>query len=314
MTAVAVGDEVDDTQPAAVEARSPWALAWWRLRRDRAAVISAAVIALLVLMAVCAPLVAHLTGHGPNTQYPSIGLTADGLPRGPNSTFLLGTDSLGRDLLVRAFYGARVSLAVGLAASISAVVLGTAVGLAAGFAGGKVDAVLSRLTDTFLSFPDLLAAIAISSVAGPGIGVVIATIAVLSWGGVARVVRGQVLSIREKEYVEAARAIGTRPGRIMFADVLPNIISPILVMTTLRVPSAIVLEAALSFLGIGVIPPTATWGGMLSGAVDYYQTAWWYLLVPGVLLLAATLSFNMLGDSIRDALDPKGTTVALDRR
>jgi peptide/nickel transport system permease protein len=297
-----------------VRSRSPWSLAAYRLRQDGAAVIALATVCALVLMAVMAPLVAHLTGHGPNEQFPATGLTPEGLPCPPGGEFWLGTDSLGRDVLVRAFYGARVSLEVGITASISAVLIGTAVGLVAGYARGKVDAVLARLTDTILSFPDLLAAIAITAVVGPGEWVVISVIALLSWGGVARIVRGQVISVRQREYVEAAQAVGAKSGRIMLAEVLPNIVSPLLVVTTLRVPSAIVVEASLSFLGVGILPPTPTWGTMLADAVEYYQVAWWFLAAPGFLLMAATLAFNTLGDSLRDALDPRGTAKPRPRR
>jgi peptide/nickel transport system permease protein len=294
----------DDESPVA--SRSPWELAWLRLRKDKTAIASSAVVLFIVLLAICAPLIAHLAGHGPNTQYLITGLTPAGLPKAPSWTFFFGTDDLGRDIMVRTVYGARVSLVVGLAASVSAVIIGTTVGMVAGFIGGKIDLLLSRLMDVILSFPFLLAAIALVSVVGPSLLVTIGVIAFFSWAAVGRIVRGLTLSIREKEYIEAARAVGESDFRLMFTEVLPNLVAPLLVYTTLLIPSAISFEATLSFLGLGVVPPTASWGGMLATGVQYYQQAWWFITFPGIALLATTLSFNLLGDSLRDALDPRG--------
>jgi ABC-type dipeptide/oligopeptide/nickel transport system permease subunit len=289
-----------------VAGRSPWELAWLRLRKDKTAITSAVVIVILVVLAICAPLIAHLVGHGPNTQYPLTGLSPAGLPLGPNTHFLFGTDDLGRDILVRTVYGARVSLLVGIIASVSAMVIGTAIGMVAGFVGGAVDTLLSRFMDVILSFPFLLAAIALVSVVGPSLVVTIAVIAFFSWASVGRIVRGLTLSIREKEYIEAARAVGQSNFRLMYAEVLPNLVAPILVYTTLLIPAAISFEATLSFLGLGVVPPQASWGDMLATGVQYYQQAWWYITFPAIALLITTVSFNLLGDSLRDALDPRG--------
>jgi peptide/nickel transport system permease protein len=292
-----------------VKGRGPWRLAWQRLRRDRVAIGSAVVICCLVIFALAAPLVARAVGHGPNTQYRTTGLTPEGLPVGPSRTFLLGTDNLGRDILVRIAYGARISLLVGVVSTVLAVAIGVVVGLVSGYSGGAVDTVLARLMDVVLSFPFLLFAIALVSVVGPSLRVAILVIAFFSWAAVGRVVRGQTLSLREREFVEAARSLGASNLRIMFVDVLPNLSAPILVYTTLLIPVAIVFEATLSFLGLGVVPPTPSWGGMLAESLQYYQVAWWFVLFPGLALLATTLSFNLFGDSVRDALDPNADRI-----
>ncbi len=294
------------TAPAKrIEGRSPWLLAWQRLRRDRVAMISLVVIVLIILLALCAPLVAHVTGHPPNEQYRRTGLSPDGLPVAPSSTFWLGTDDLGRDILVRIAYGARISLLVGVAATALTVVIGVIVGLAAGFLGGIVDTVLARLVDVILSVPFLLVAIALVSLTGPSLGVTIIVIGFFSWASVGRIVRGQVLSLREREFVEAARSLGASDRRIMFVDILPNVLAPVIVYASLLIPVVIVVEATLSFLGLGLPPPTADWGGMISEGQQYYTTAWWFILFPGLALLVTTLAFNLLGDGIRDAFDPR---------
>jgi oligopeptide/dipeptide ABC transporter ATP-binding protein len=310
--AEAPGDSAAGQAPAGgadqdgIEGRSQWRLAWERLRHDRVAIVSAAFIALLVLLALFAPVVAHLVGHGVNQQNDTTGLTQAGLPRPPSSAYWFGTDDLGRDVFVRTIYGARISLIVGLVSSLSAVVVGTTIGLLAGFLGGLADSLLSRFMDLILSFPFLLAAIALVSVVGPSLTIIILVIAFFSWAAVGRIARGLAMSIKEKEYIEAARAGGARSLRIMFVEVLPNLTAPLIVYTTLLIPSAIAFEAVLSFLGLGVVPPTPSWGDMLAEAVGYYQVAWWFIGFPGLALLATTLAFNLLGDSLRDALDPRG--------
>ncbi len=300
-----------------IEGRSPWRLAMDRLRHDRAAMIALGVIIIIVLVAIFAPVFALITGHGVYRQFrgpaPPIGLTPTGQPVGPTSAFLLGTDDQGRDILVRIAYGARVSLFVGVVATGITVGIGLVVGLAAGFFGGLTDSILARLMDWLLAIPFLLFAISLVSVVlvhpigfiRPGLPVVIIVLGVLTWASVGRLVRGQVLSIREKEYVEAARALGAGPWRIMFIDILPNLMGPVLVLATLYIPTAIVFEATLSFLGIGIPAPTASWGGMLSEAQNYYQVAWWYVVFPATALLITTLAFNLLGDGVRDAMDPR---------
>ena len=301
--AIEMVDVIDE--PKAIEGRSPFVLALRRLRRDKVAMVSLVVIVLIVLMAIFAPVFASITGHPPNEQYRDIGLTPDGLPRGPNGTFWLGTDDLGRDILVRIAYGARVSLLVGVAATAITVVVGVVLGLAAGFLGGLVDTVLARLIDVVLSVPFLLVAIALVSVTGPSLTVTVMVIGFFSWASVARIVRGQVLSLREREFVEAARSLGAGDSRIMFVDILPNVLAPVIVYTTLLIPVVIVTQATLSFLGLGLPPPTADWGGMISASQNYYTTAWWFILFPGLALLITTLAFNLFGDGVRDAFDPR---------
>ncbi|MEV5965247.1 ABC transporter permease [Kribbella sp. NPDC051952] len=301
--AIEMIDVVDE--PRAIEGRSPFVLALRRLRRDKVAMISLAVILLIVLMAIFAPVFSAITGHPPNEQYRDIGLTPDGLPRGPNGTFWLGTDDLGRDILVRIAYGARVSLLVGVIATAITVVIGVVLGLAAGFLGGITDTVLARLIDVVLSVPFLLVAIALVSVTGPSLTVTVLVIGCFSWASVARIVRGQVLTLREREFVEAARSLGAGDSRIMFVDILPNVLAPVIVYTTLLVPVVIVTQATLSFLGLGLPPPTADWGGMISTSQNYYTTAWWFILFPGLALLITTLAFNLFGDGVRDAFDPR---------
>ncbi len=288
-----------------IEGRSPWVLAWQRLRRDRVAIGSAIVILLVALLAICAPLIAWAVGHGPNQTFPATGLTSAGLPRPPSTTFLLGTDDLGRDVLVRVAYGARISLLVGVAATGLAVLLGVGVGLLAGYFGGHTDSVLGRLMDIVLSFPLLLFAIALVAIVGPSLPITIIVIAFFSWAPVGRVVRGQTLALKEREFVEAARSLGASNVRIMFVDILPNLAAPIIVYATLLIPAAVAFEATLSFLGLGIVPPTAEWGNMLAEAVGYYQVAWWFLVFPGAALIITTLAFNLLGDAVRDALDPR---------
>ncbi len=297
--------ELELAEPGTIEGRNPWRLAWERLRRDRVAIASAAVVVLIVCVAVFAPVFSWLTGHGVDTQYRTTGLTPDGLPKPPSTEFWLGTDDLGRDILVRIAYGARISLLVGVVATLLTVVVGVLVGLAAGYFGGLVDTVLARLVDVVLSFPFLLFAISLVSVTGPSLLVAIVAISAFSWAAVARIVRGQVLSLREREFVEAGRSLGASDWRILFVDVLPNVMAPIIVYTTLLIPTVIVVEATLSFLGLGVPPPTPTWGGMLNEAVNYYQVAWWFIVFPGAALVITTLAFNLFGDGVRDAVRPR---------
>ena len=289
----------------AIEGRSPWTLAWQRLRRDPVAMTCLVVIVLIVLAAIFAPVFTQLTGHPPNTQYRRTGLSPDGLPRAPSSTFWFGTDSLGRDVLVRTAFGARVSLGVGVLATLLTVVIGVVVGLAAGFLGGVVDTLLARLIDVVLSVPFLLVAIALVSLTGPSLTVTVFVIGFFSWASMARIVRGQVLSIKEREYVEAARSLGAGDLRIMFVDILPNVLAPVIVYTTLLIPVVIVVQATLSFLGLGLAPPTSDWGGMISEAQSYYRTSWWFIAFPGTALLITTLAFNLFGDGVRDAFDPR---------
>ena len=308
-TAVAepLGTELD-VAARKIEGRSPWRLAMQRLLHDRASMISLGVIGFIVLVAIFAPVVAAITGHGPNQQFTApVGLTVDGQPLGPSSHFLLGTDTLGRDILVRIAYGARVSLIVGVLASVISVAIGALVGLAAGYLGGLTDTILARLMDLLLAIPFLLLAISLVTVIGPGLVVLLIVIGFLGWASVGRIIRGQVLSIREKEYVEAARSLGAGPWRIMFIDILPNVIAPIIVYTSLLIPVSIVAEASLSYLGVGIPPPTPDWGAMIADSQTVFlYGAWWYLVFPSMALLITTLAFNIFGDGVRDAFDPRG--------
>jgi len=297
-----------------VEGRSQWRLTWRRLLRDRMAVASGIVILVIAGLAIAAPAFAALTGHGQVQQFPNTGISITGAPTGPGHTFWLGADELGRDLFVRLLYGARISLFVGVVTTAIGTAAGVAVGLIAGYFGGWIDMALSRFVDAVLAFPYIMLGLALAVVFGPSLPMVIGVISFFAWAGIARVVRGQTISIKEREYIEAARSIGAGPWRIMFIEILPNLIGPVLVLATLSVPAAIIFEATLSFLGLGVQPPTASWGNILAGAQNYYSVAWWYLVFPAAALLITTTAFNLLGDGIRDALDPRTERLFASRR
>ncbi|PZU85514.1 MAG: ABC transporter permease [Shinella sp.] len=286
-----------------------------RFTRDRASLAALVFILLLVLFAACAPLVETAAGHSAIEQYRETGLSAMGMPVAPNSEFLLGTDHLGRDVLVRLAYGARVSLLVGVLASLAAAVIGLTVGVVAGFFAGPTDMVLSRIMDLVMSVPFLLCALALVSVFGPSLGLSVGVIVFFSWTTMARVIRAEVVSLRRREFVEASRSLGAGPVSIMVRDILPNLSVPIIVYTTMMIPSSIVFEATLSFLGLGIVPPTPSWGGMLADAAgnSIYLVAWWLVIFPGAALLMTTLAFNILGDGLRDALDPKPRPVRKSR-
>lgn len=299
----------DSDVPQAIEGRTPLQLAWARLKKDRVSLACLVVIILLVLVAVFASQLTDLIGHGPNEQYRDKGLAPNGLPVAPSSFFLFGGDDVGRDVLSRVIHGTRVSLLVGVVATALAVLIGVVVGTTAGYFGGRVDTVLSRTMDVFLSFPFLLFAISLVSVFSPSVKISIFVIAFFTWANVGRIVRGQVLSIREKEYIEAARSLGAGDVRIMVVDVLPNLVAPIIVYATLLVPTAIVFEATLSFLGLGVPIPKPTWGNMIAESQGTYLQAPWFLIFPSLALFITTLAFNLLGDGLRDALDPRAARV-----
>ena len=290
----------------AIEGRSPLWLALARLRTDRMAFLAAGAIILMALLAIFAPLISAAAGHDPYNPNLLTGTNSFGQPLAPGQGgYILGTDNVGRDILVRIAYGARISLLVGVLSTVIASVAGTIIGVIAGYYGGWLDAVLARLMDTVLSFPYVLLAIVLASVYGPSLPLTIGVIAFFSWAAIGRIVRGQTLSLREKEYVEAARSLGAGNLRIMFVEILPNLVAPVIVLGTLLVPTAIVFEATLDYLGVGVGPPTPTWGNMLADAQGSGFQDWWFWIFPSLALLITTLGFNLLGDSVRDALDPR---------
>jgi ABC-type dipeptide/oligopeptide/nickel transport system permease subunit len=299
-----------------IAGRTPLQLFWERFREDRVALVALGFIAFEVLVALFAPWIVSALGHPPNAQYPNRLDPTYGTPTGPSSSFLFGVDTVGRDVFSRVVYGARVSLEVAIVATALAVAIGVVLGLVAGYFRGLADTFVSRLIDVTLAFPILLLALGIASscslgngCAGglikPGLTTVIVAIVVVNWTYIGRIIRGQVLSLREKEFVEAARASGAGNLTILFRELLPNLVAPIVVYATLVVPQNILLEAALSYLGVGINPPQASWGEMIAEATPIFASAWWFFVFPGLALLLTVLAFNLLGDGIRDALDPK---------
>ncbi len=300
-----------------VVGRSPGELFWRRFRQDRFALAGIVFLALMILVALGAPLITKLVGHGPQDLFLRENTDIYGLPKGPNAKFWFGADDAGRDVFLRVLYGARTSLMVAFGATLLALVIGVAVGLMAGYYRGKLDTFLSRLIDIVMSLPILLLALGLVAACGgtkegclngllkPGRGLVAIVIALFSWPYIARIVRGQVLSLREKEFVEAARAQGAGDGRIMVREILPNLVAPIIVYTTLIIPNNVLFEASLSFLGIGVPPNIPSWGKMLDEGGRAMQYAPWLMIFPGLFLFMTTLAFNLVGDGLRDALDPK---------
>jgi ABC-type dipeptide/oligopeptide/nickel transport system permease subunit len=269
----------------------------------------------MVGLALAAPAIAALVHHPPNVAYPNTGQNVNGGPVGPGTNgFWLGTDDTGRDLMVRILYGARISLFVGIVTTLIATVAGVAIGMMSGYFGGVVDTVLARFTDAVLAFPFVVLALALAIVVGPSLTVIIGVISFFAWAGIARIVRGQTLALKEKEYIEAARSLGAGPFRIMFIDIFPNLLAPVLVLATLYIPQAVVFEATLSYLGLGIQPPTASWGNILAAAQNFFQQAWWYTVFPAAALLITTLAFNLLGDGIRDAMDPSAERLLAGRK
>jgi peptide/nickel transport system permease protein len=297
--------------------RSPGELFRRRFRKDKFALAGIVFLTFLVIIAVGSPVIARIVGHGPNDIFLREATDEFGLPLGPSGEFYFGADTAGRDLFVRVAYGARTSLIVAFFATGISLIIGVAVGLMAGYYRGKVDTFLSRVIDIIMTMPILLLALGLVAACGsskqgclggaikPGLLLVSYVIGLFNWPYIARIVRGQVLSLREKEFVEAARSQGAGDFRIMSREILPNLVGPIIVYTTLIIPNNILFEAALSFLGIGVPPGTPSWGKMLFDASGIFTVAWWMMVFPGLFLFLTTLAFNLVGDGLRDALDPR---------
>ncbi len=287
---------------AAGDHHSLWSDAWRRLCQDRAAIAGAVICLFLVFIAVAAPLLAP---HDPNHGYYDIGLSELGQPLPSSHDFVLGTDANGRDVLSRLIWGARVSLLVGVVGNGLAVVIALFMGATAAFLGGKVEMVMMRFTDVMMAFPTLLLAIALAAVLRPGIDILIIVIAVVYWVYLARIIHGRVLSLKEMDFVLAARAVGCSQPRILARHILPHLVSEAVVYATLGVASTVLTEAELSYLGLGIRLPTASWGGMISEGQAFFRSAPWLILWPGLMLMLTVLGFNLMGDGLRDALDPQ---------
>jgi peptide/nickel transport system permease protein len=296
--------------------RTPWQLFWRRFRKDRVALVGLGFIVLLILLAIFCPVIAKIRHIAPNERFDGR-VNPIGLPFGPNGKFWFGNDKSGRDVFIRTVYGARTSMTVALLATGISVGIGIVLGLIAGFYGGVIDTVISRAVDVVMSLPILLLGIGLAAACSvtaqgclfgiiqPGLPLVVFIISLVNWTYMARIVRGQTLTLRNREFIEAARSLGSGSLRIMFKEILPNLAAPIIVYTTLIIPSNILFEAALSFLGVGIPQTTPSWGRMLSDAQPVFTAAPWMMLFPGVALLITTLAFNLVGDGLRDALDPR---------
>ncbi len=317
----AAGPQTAEAPARRIEGRSPGRIAWERLKRDKVALAGGIVVVLLILAALFAPVLTALLGHPVDEPHPDQINPDLGLPNHPfggmSGDFLLGVDpTFGRDVFSRIVYGARISLGVAFSAALLSLLIGVVMGVTAGYFGGWVDAVISRVMDVLLAFPQLLFSIALVSVMpnsllgldGSFLRMVILVVVIgfFGWPYIGRIVRGQALSLREREFVDAARSLGAGPVHILLRELLPNLVAPILVYTTLIIPTNILSEAALSFLGAGVKPPTPSWGEMLSKATKVYQVDPTYMVVPGLAIFVTVLAFNLFGDGLRDALDPKG--------
>ncbi len=273
---------------------------WRRFRRDGLAVFGLAVIALFIMAAVAAPL---LSPHDPSEQFFD-GLTLEGSPLPPSGQFWFGTDTNGRDQFSRLLHGARTSLLIGILANGLAVAIGTTLGLVAGYVRGYFGAAIMRLTDLMMAFPPLLFAIALAAILKPGLNIVILVIALVNWVQIARIIYSETVALAERDYIEAARALGAGTGRILLRHLLPHLIPTVIVYATLGIATTVLLESMLSFLGRGVQPPTPAWGMMIFESQSYFLNAPWLVFIPGAAILVLALAFNLVGDGLRDALDP----------
>ena len=319
----ATGPMLDAALPTdkKIEGRSLGQIAWSRFKKDKVAMVAGFVIILLVLAALLAGWLSGLEGATPNAINtslidPNLQIPLGGMG-GMSSHHWLGVDLLGRDLFSRILYGARISLGIAAAATLVAIVIGVVLGMVAGYFGGLIDSVIGRTMDVMLAFPVLLFAISISGVlqnqafglSGNGLhfAILVFIIGFFSWPYIGRIIRGQVVGIKEREYIEAARSLGASPARILFKEILPNLVAPILVYSTLLIPANILFEAALSVLGVGIKEPTASWGAMVNTAIPYDLQDPEYFIVPGLAIFITVLAFNLFGDGLRDALDPKAS-------
>jgi ABC-type dipeptide/oligopeptide/nickel transport system permease subunit len=306
---------------AKIEGRSLWQISWMRLKRDKVAIAGGVVVLLLIVVAIFAPLICKLVGVTPDDFHQDLVDASRQVPIGKLGGISwdhpLGVEPInGRDIFARIVYGARISLLIAFLATLLSVLIGVVLGIVAGYFGGWVDTLISRLMDIFLAFPLVLFALAlvgalpdqILGLQGDALRValIVFIIGFFSWPYIGRIIRGQTLSLREREFVDAARSLGARSPYILFRELLPNLVAPILVYATLLIPTNILFEAGLSFLGVGVQPPTPSWGQMLSSAVPLYSVDPTYMIVPGMAIFITVLAFNLLGDGLRDALDPRG--------
>jgi len=334
IVATAESAEVDEGTGRAIEGRSLGRLAWSRIRRSKVAMLSFGFIVVLLLLAIFAPVLTGIEGQNPYTFHSDLisrgsldlseipGMPLDSVKKFSADHWLGVEPQTGRDIFARVAYGARVSLTIAILATLLSVILGTVFGAVAAYFGGFVDGVISRIMDLLLAFPQLLFILTITPILqgrlsntflGKGstlpIVSLVIILALFGWPYLGRIIRGQVLSLREREFVEAARAIGASPRRIVMKEIMPNVTAVVLVYATLAIPTNITAEAALSFLGVGVRDPTPSWGQMLnqSQSNNWYQIDPWFMFVPGIALLLTVMAFNLLGDAIRDALDPRAS-------
>jgi peptide/nickel transport system permease protein len=319
-TTTLVAEEAAPAEARAIEGRSLGQIAWARLKRDKVAMGGGIVVIILILVALFAPWIVALLGHPPNEFHQKLIDPDLGIPTGKyggiSKDFLFGLEpGNGRDLFSRIVYGSRISLLIAFLATALSMVIGTVMGIISGYFGGWIDALISRTMDVFLAFPLLLFSIALVGVIPDRafglhgddlrIALLIFIIGFFSWPYIGRIIRGQALSLREREFVDAARSLGARGRYIVLRELLPNLVAPILIYTTLLIPTNILFEAALSFLGVGVQPPTASWGAMLTDASRIYQIDPYFMLFPGLAIFVTVLAFNLFGDGLRDALDPR---------